>query len=36
MYENGVVGNMVIDYGDYSLNAVLSKLEYRTAPDCPR
>lgn len=36
MYENGVVGDMVIDYGEYSLNAVLAKLEYRTAPECPR
>ncbi len=36
MYENGVVGDMVIDYGDYSLNAVLSKLEYRTAHECRR
>ena len=34
MYENGVVGDMVIDYGDYSLNAVLSKLEYRAGQEC--
>jgi hypothetical protein len=36
MYENGVVGDMVIDYGDYALSAVLSKLEYRTARECGR
>jgi hypothetical protein len=36
MYENGVAGDMVIDYGGYALNAVLAKLEYRTAQECSR
>ena len=36
MYENGVAGDMVIDYGEFALRAVLSQLEYRTAPECSR
>ncbi len=36
MYENGVAGDMIIDYGEFALRAVLSKLEYRTAPECSR
>jgi hypothetical protein len=36
MYENGIAGDMVIDYGEYSLNAVLAKLEYRSEPECER
>jgi hypothetical protein len=36
MYENGIVGDMVIDYGEYSLNAVLARLEYRSEPACDR
>jgi hypothetical protein len=34
MFENGVSGDMVIDYGDYSLDARLAKLELKPYGVC--
>ncbi|HEY7764320.1 MAG TPA: cell envelope integrity EipB family protein [Aestuariivirgaceae bacterium] len=34
MFENGVSGDMAIDYGDYSLNAKLAKLELKPYGTC--
>ena len=35
MQPNGVVRRYVIDYGDFTINAELTKMEALTAPDCP-
>jgi hypothetical protein len=34
LLENGVAGNLVLDYGDFAMRAVLSKLEFLSPPDC--
>lgn len=34
MFENGVSGDMTIDYGDYALDAKLSKLELKPYTEC--
>lgn len=34
MFENGVAGDMVIDYGDYALKANLAKLKYDKQGPC--
>jgi hypothetical protein len=32
--ENGVLSDLVLDYGDFSLDATLEKLELLERPDC--
>jgi hypothetical protein len=34
MFDNGVSGNMVIDYGDYALEARLAKLQLKPYGKC--
>ena len=34
LMENGVAGNLVLDYGDFAMRAVLSKLEFLSPPEC--
>jgi hypothetical protein len=34
MFENGVSGDMVIDYGDYALNAKLAELRLKPYGVC--
>ena len=34
MFENGVSGDMIIDYGDYALDAKLSKLQLKPFTEC--
>ena len=34
MFENGVSGDMVIDYGDYALNAKLAELRLKPYGAC--
>jgi len=35
LFANGVVGGMSIDYGDFAIDARLSRAERIEAPDCP-
>jgi hypothetical protein len=34
LYDNGVVGNLKIDYGDFTVDGVLSELERLETPNC--
>jgi hypothetical protein len=34
LLENGVAGNLLLDYGEFSMRAVLEKFEYLDPPDC--
>ncbi|RDD62729.1 EipB family protein [Ferruginivarius sediminum] len=34
LYDNGVVGNLKIDYGDFTVDGTLSELERLETPDC--
>lgn len=34
LYDNGVSGDMVLDYGDFSINAILSDIEALPRPAC--
>lgn len=34
LMENGVAGNLLLDYGEFSMRAVLEKFEFLEKPDC--
>jgi hypothetical protein len=34
LIENGVLSELVLDYGEFSLDATLEKLELLEPPDC--
>ena len=34
IYENGVAGTLMIDYGDYVLSGRLTSVQYLDQPDC--
>jgi len=34
LVENGVAANLVLDYGEFAMRAILSKLEFLDPPDC--
>jgi hypothetical protein len=34
LVENGVLSELVLDYGDFSLDATLERLELLERPDC--
>lgn len=34
LLENGVAGNLLLDYGEFSMRAVLDNIEYLSSPDC--
>lgn len=34
LLENGVAGNLLLDYGEFSMRAILEKFEFLDQPDC--
>ncbi len=34
LLENGVAGNLLLDYGEFAMRAVLDKIEFLASPDC--